>query len=484
MLPSVIITKADGQTGVVRPSADGVLAIIAPSEKGTANQAAGYTSATAAITDFGYGALTGYAAIVLSMTQRPVVLVKSTSTTAGTYGTVTSTDAGTSTITAGNTTPLDDYVAKLLIVAGGTIGVAGATYQTSLDNGQTWSAVTALGTATSVSIANSGVKFALGAGTLLAGQVSTVVCTGPRTSLSDRATALEALRVAGVNWESVLIHGETVALDIAQIDTWLKALQSKGRYKTAVCGLRVKNSGETEADYLTAMQTIVSGSSSLDIVVSADAGNILDPVQNIVFARQAAVFVAARGMSVDISEDVAYVARGPLPNVSIVDTRGNPLHHDEAIYPGLDDLRLATLRSFPGKQGTYITNAPLLSPAMSDYVYWQHARLINKAAEIAYATLTEQLSTGVNKSTTVGANGERYISEDSAQLIEGLVNAALSKALKGRVSDVVFQLSRTDDISSNAGATVTGRVSSVALAYVKEFNVSVGFVKAIPAGAA
>ncbi len=43
-VPVVAITKSDGNTGVVRPSADGILVIIAPSEKGTKNQPQGLRS--------------------------------------------------------------------------------------------------------------------------------------------------------------------------------------------------------------------------------------------------------------------------------------------------------------------------------------------------------------------------------------------------------------------------------------------------------
>src|SRR5687768_16259656 len=110
MRPSVEITKVDGQTGVVRPSAIGVLAIIAASETGDLNVATSLARTALAQQEFGDGPLTEYAAYVMPVSQKPVVLVRTDATTSGAYGTITGGGAGaggTSVITAGITEPLD-----------------------------------------------------------------------------------------------------------------------------------------------------------------------------------------------------------------------------------------------------------------------------------------------------------------------------------------------------------------------------------------
>src|SRR5262245_51465957 len=129
-VPVVSITKADGNTGVVKPSADGILVIVAPCEKGTKNQPQAYARPDLALTTYGYGPLTDLAAYIMSVTGRPVVLIRSDPSTAATEGTVTHTGAGTSVVTASGT-PLDDFDAEITIVAGGTIGVAGITLKYS-----------------------------------------------------------------------------------------------------------------------------------------------------------------------------------------------------------------------------------------------------------------------------------------------------------------------------------------------------------------
>jgi hypothetical protein len=190
-------------------------------------------------------------------------------------------------------------------------------------------------------------------------------------------------------------------------------------------------------------------------------------------------------MAVDIATDPAFVADGPIAGYQIKDDRGNPKYHDEALYPGLDDLRLASLRSFEGRNGAYITNAPMISSAGSDYVFIQHARVMNRACDLAWQTLSGRLSDGVMKNPSAEANGEVYIREEEAADIEGLVQTALERELvtPRRVSGAAFTLSRTDDLSSNQGAELNGEVAIQALAYVKKFSVEAKFVKAITVAA-
>jgi hypothetical protein len=67
----------------------------------------------------------------------------------------------------------------LRVVAGGTIGVAGITYEYSVDGGLTWSTAAALGTAAFVTIPGTGVRIDFSAGTLLAGDRVAFTTTAP-----------------------------------------------------------------------------------------------------------------------------------------------------------------------------------------------------------------------------------------------------------------------------------------------------------------
>jgi hypothetical protein len=187
----------------------------------------------------------------------------------------------------------------------------------------------------------------------------------------------------------------------------------------------------------------------------------------------------ARAMLIPLGEDPAFVSRGNLPGAGIGDGAGNPYWHDEEVYPGLDGLRLTALRTVNGENGVYINNANVISPPGSDYVYLQHLRIINRACELAYQQLTKELSKGVGKKAPDPVTGLIYILEADAQAIEAEVNGVVETALAGQVQAVAFQLSRTDDLSSNQGATVHSALQAVALAYIKQFLVAAGFTKFI-----
>lgn len=483
MLPTTEITKIDGQTGVVRPSSTGVAAIVAPSPQGDLNVAATYARASLIVNDYGKGRLAGLAAYVMPACGHPAVLVRCDATTEGDYSAISQTGTGTSEITEGATKPYEDFDVEIDFPSGGTVETEGITYRWSLDGGKTRSKELALGTATSITIPDSGVSIALGAGTIVAGDKVSFSTTPPRPTNNDLSDALEALRVTSSPWECVLIDQEADDTTVSLVSQWLATMNAKGRFPTAILTARPRNiASETEAQYKTALQAIFDAAASTDIVVCADLADIASAIWAVMMRKPVGMFVAGRGMKVPLGRDVAYVADGPLyGSPRITDAKNNPKYHDEGKYPGLDDLRLATLRTFEDRQGVFITNAPLLSSNGSDYVYWQHARVINRGCEIAYSILTGQLSAGVDKAPKPGPNGERYIAEKDAQRIEELVNANLYRELvaTGQVSDIKFTLSRTDDLSSNAGAVLTGEVESVALAYVKKFSVTAGFVKQI-----
>lgn len=478
--PQVTIFKQDGNTGVVRPAADGILAIIAPSEKGTVNLPSSYARPDLALADFGNGALAEANAYTTGVSQNSSVLIRGIGSTAAVYGTVAHVGAGTSVVTATVGTPLDDYNVVVTIVDPGTVGVAGATYTFSLDGGKTTSGKIALGTAITIVIPGSGVTLSLAAGTLLAGQTETVATTGPKLTNADVVSALEALRLSALPWDAVLLHMDADATTVATVDTWILAREAEGRYKTAVLNAVMKTAAQTEAVYLAALAPVASGMTSKSVVVGGDGADLPSQIRGIVQKRPTSWFVAARGMRVDIGTDVAFVADGPVAGASLYDERGNPKYHDELASPGLDALRLASLRTFYGRDGVYINNAPIVSSTGSDYVFWQHARLMNKACGIAYDLLTTLLSMKVRKQS-----GNGTIFEEDAALIESLVNTELTRQLvtNGRVTAAQFVLSRTDVLTANSGATLNGELQMIANAYVKRFSVQSRFVRTITAKA-
>ena len=478
MIPRVTIRRQDGNTGVIRPGSIGILAIIAASAAGTFNAAAMHNDETRAKAEFSWGPLSEFAAYAMPETHNPALLVRPDASTPGAYGALTQV-GGTAVATAGATAPYDAFDVLITFAIGATIGVAGATYTTSLNGGKTTSKALALGTDTSIVIPDTNVTVDFGAGTVIAGETIAFATTRPLATNADLPDSLEALRTTSSPFEAVLIDCEADDDTVALVATWLLDLNGSGKFPTVFLTCRPMGEAETETEYKDAMALLFASSACVDIVLCADEADMVSVFRGVSQARPAGVSVASRSMAVDIGTEPAFVELGPLTGVKITDARGNSRHHNEDKFPGLDDVRLTTLRTIEGYEGVYINNTNLLSPSGSDYVYLPHARTMNRAATIAWQVLTRQLSRGVTKDPKAGPNGERYIADHAAGLVESLVQDAIDPALKGKVDDIKFRIARTDDIGSNQGASLTCTLESVSLSYVKEFVVNVRYVKQI-----
>ena len=492
-VPKAKFQKTDGQTGALAPSGVGMLVIIAPAQQGTQNELGTYGSPDALLQQFGDGPLTQVGAYVMAVSKalglgNAVACIRPTTTTPGAYGAFTNTGAGTSTPAAGVTLPLDDYDVVINFIAGGALGTAGITYQVSLDGGVTFGPVLALGTALNIVIANTGITVVLGtaAETVLAGQSCTFSVTGPRMTDADIAAAQTALSATQIAWEGVLVVNLAAdATAVTSFDTFLSGLEaSRGLFKFFLLNTIRKTAAQTEAQYLTALQTVVAGMASIRGCVCADGATITNlggsvGLRNLNVARDTAVALAARAMAIDIAEDPAFIGRGSLQGVEINNAKGAPVFHDEQTYPGLDDLNLTTLRNVDGEVGTFINNARVISPAGSDYVYLQHIRVMNRACEVGTQRLRKLLSKSVKRDPNTGF----MLAEDRAA-IELDVSETIKTELKGRVSAVAFTLSTNDDLSSNSGSTVTGELQLDALAYIKGFLINAHFVRTLTGASA
>jgi hypothetical protein len=480
-VPNARIRKTDGNTGVVRPGADGICAIIAPSATGTANQAASYAKGRTLGEDFGGGLLPEFGAWMLQFTEKPIVAVRATASVAAALSAVSHVGAGTSVVTATGT-PVDDYQASVKIVAGGTIGVAGATYQVTLDGGVSWSPVTALGVATSIALLTptggaTGITVAFAAGTLLAAQTETFTATAARMNNADLVLALEALRVSSLPFESILVAGPLDATMAATIAAWRLLRDSDGRYYSWASNWRPQDEGESDAAYLIAIVAALGNSADQFGMVHGGSFDCASPLTGLLLRRDASLAVMTRAMSIPIGQMPSLVSAGPLVGVSIKDTRGNPKYYDEALSPGLDAARFASLRSFPDRPGAYVNLPRLFSAPGSDYVFYPHARVMNRACKIAKDMLTERLSMGVRKDE----NG--HILEVDALEIDQLITETLMGELGAHCTGVGLILSRTDDLASNGEKTLTGELWCVPLVYVTGFDVNALFRRTIPATA-
>jgi hypothetical protein len=224
--------------------------------------------------------------------------------------------------------------------------------------------------------------------------------------------------------------------------------------------------------YQSSLASAFASTSSLYLSLAAGYAQTTSAVSARQYARPASWSLAARAGSTFIGQDWAEVDLGPLSGVTLRDTNGNPLSqfHDESLYPGLDDLRFATLRGIDGYNGVYNTNPRVIAPTGSDFIYAQFRRVMNVACRVVRAELMRRLSKQILVNKKTG-----FILEAEARDIEAGVNAVLRTAILSRpdASDAKFVLSRTDNVLSTF--TLHGDCRIVPLAYPKSILVNMAF---------
>lgn len=482
-LPGLSYTRSDGNTGSGRDAPIGVIAVIAACLSGEAAKPTSSTTKTQLLASFGHGELPELATHLINVGNKRVVACKVEASTDGAYGTFTTTGApgsSPSTISAGATKPLDRFRVVLRFLVGATVGVAGATYQYSLDNGETFSVVSALGTANSIVIPDTGITISLGAGGIAANEKVTFTTTGPLASLADLTPCLDALKATGLTYEAILIGSvEADATTINGVRTALDGYMSRGLSKRAFINVRPWDPDSEDAqDYIDDLTVIsTAGRIGLRVDVCADGGYLPSPIRGISMWRPTSLFLAARVTKTSPGTDAAYVADGPVDGVSIVDDDGNTVCWDESSTPGLDDLGFVTLRTFARRAGAFIGNPRVFSPVGSDFVFDQQERCMGIAEERSYDFLTDELSSKKRKDPVPGPQGQVYILESELAELETAGTLDLKAVLGNEVDDVRLKLSRTDDVGANSGAVVTASVEISSLVYIKGFAVTTRFVR-------
>jgi hypothetical protein len=472
--PAVIITELDGALGVLPASAGKLYALIGVSSAGPIDTPATFARVKDVSAAYGSGPLVEAACHYIDRYGKPVILVRTGNTTVGTVGTVTSTATGTSVVTVDVTppaTPADDYELFLKFIAGGTVGTAGITYQTSLDGGRTLGPVTALGTATSIPIAGSGgVSFELAAGTVVAGDTHKAVATAPQWNNTELKSALDALGATAASWDLVHVVGALTAGTFQDVDDKIVGLFASGKYHGWVGHCRMPNAGESEALYLGAMSTAFADKASKHGMLCAGASRLSSAVNGRKYRRPSSYVLAARNAAVSEEVNIADVNTGAL-SASIRDVNGNPEEHDESVNPGLDDARFAVLRTWDGYQGVYCNRPRLFAPSGSDFQIMPYRRVINLCHAALRVYFIRRLNKPILVSKTTG-----FILESEALEIEAGALAIMRGELlvKPKASECQFTLARNDNVLSNK--TLNGEARIIPLAYPEWIYLSVGYV--------
>ena len=472
-LPKVTLTELDGALGVLPVSAGAMLAIVGTASDGPFNLPSAFGRVPNVIDKFKSGPLVEAAAHFIERYGGLVLLVRTEASVAGNVDDIDDTlVVGTSVVTVDATgEPDDDYEGYLRVVAGGTVGTAGITFQWSLDGGRTLSAATALGTAVDFTFPGSGgIKLLFAAGTLLAGDTVTFRTFAPQWNETELTAALTALGNSTALWSIVEVTGALGPNGFDTIDAKIAALNASGKYRAWIGNTREMEADEDEAEYAAALATEVGAKASTFGTLCAATCKLRSSVSGRFYKRPISFAVAARQANVSEEIDIADVNLGPLTGVSITDPNGNPDEHDEAIYPGLDDARFTVLRTWEGYQGVYVCRPRIFSAEGSDFQLMPHRLVMNLCEAALRSYFIRRLNRPILVNPTTG-----FILEEEALEIEAGALAVMRSVLmaKPKASAVQFRLSRTDNLLSTK--TLTGDARVVPLAYIEFIEITVGY---------
>lgn len=475
MTPSVSIKKTDGNLGAAS-NTDRILAIIATASAGAFDTPFAFTSKDDAEEEFVSGPLMEAAAYCLARGV-PVVLIRANPATPGDYGTVDDAGVtGTANVAEGVTIPDGDYDVIVEVLTGGALGTTGIVFRYSMDNGANWSDPQNLGTSLTLTCAR-GVSFALtsATSTLVAGDTWSVVTTGPRIGNTDLNDSFNALKNYDGEWLRALVVAECDATMFASCNSFAESFHAEGKYPEVVANTRPRGVAESRPTYQAALAAIAAGVQSAEVSPCADHVEVVSEVNGWRLRMALAIPYAARLMIIDDSQDASAQSDGALDGVFVVTRDGDKRYHDERRFPGLDVLGYTTARTFGGRPiqpGVYINNPRLLSGAGSDFRYFQHSAILNRAIEKTFTLLQPRLSQGGLADPDTGR-----IREDVAKSMEEAITAELRTEFQdpGRCSAIKMVLSRTDDVLSTD--TLHFDVQQIPLFYIKKFIGKAGLVK-------
>lgn len=500
-IPTVTITVQDNGASAALsvPQANVQLKIgcaVGPSV--VINQPYATTSPTSLQTQFIGGPLVEAGGLVCQQ-GNVVVAIACPIVTAGTAYAVQATvpGGGTSTLTTtldGTNGAWDTYEVKLVVVTGGTIGTTGIIVKVSLDAGRNFGTPITLGTANTLYLGNgsltnrvvggTGVQIAFGAGSLVAGDYYQFATVGPQWNSAGVVSALAAFQASQYGVQGVgsihivgdAMHGGSTATDLTTIGNQIQAGVAIYEFQRAIMELRdalvpttYGGSGETEATWIAALQTAVSGVSQPRICADGGNYNMPSAYQNPAggqpsYRRNLAWAQAVRRTQVPLQRRAGRVKDGPYANIVVnpaTDPSDGFIYHDERINPGLNASRIASAMTWPKKgAGFFQCQEPLLSVNGSQFTELVIGNVLDAACDIGYAAGVEEISDDL----TVQDNGtldpivlNQFQGDIQNALNQGLIQTPL-------VSDVSAIVSPTQNVLATGVIPVTITVTPKAYA--------------------
>ncbi len=148
------------------------------------------------------------------------------------------------------------------------------------------------------------------------------------------------------------------------------------------------------------------------------------------------------------------VRDGSLANI-VVDPSNDPgdgfIYHDEAQTPGLDAARLMSFRTWPKKQGIFVTRDPLMSGDGSQFTLLPYGNVIDVACTIGYETGVEVVGDDLltNTNGTLGTSDALKLQNSILAAINDNMTAV------GMISGAIVAVDQTANVQATGNIPIS-----------------------------
>lgn len=470
-LPNSSETVRDPGLGAVG-TADNTPVVIGVTASSEKNVLKFYESPSDLVDDHVAGPAVDDAAHILRVAGGPVGVISVSESVSGSAGSVVQSGAGPTVSLADAPTFDSDIVID--ITAAGALGTA--KFQFSLDGGLSKSSeLTVPAGGTYVLPNGTTVTFASGSYVLLEQYTATGTCasfgsTELQTAVAELDSSAASWRFAVVSTSEATGDATAHALLATTLQAELDSMSVAGKYRAGMIAATVDDSEDVETDF--------ASLSANRLLIQTGTAVVNAPVSVIgrAFPRISGVAVqAAAAASNLISTDLKRVLNGSLPRVVSL---GRDARTDGG--KALDDIMIATLRTYEGRNGFFITQARVKSQPGSDFTQWSRRVVMDVACEVTHNKQEEFIGRGVrvvNGGFIDERDAVRFEEEVQTVLDAQLANPTNVEGTQGHVSDVLYQINRNDNLL--ADPTVRSTVSILPLGLIDYVSSQLGFVASI-----
>lgn len=469
--PGQTISIQDPGLGLVEP-AQNIPLLMGASSLGT-NDVVVTLTKQSDVTALGEGPLPEWAARQLLLGGGPVLAMKLDATIVGVSGSVTASGGGPTISLAGE--PFDSYTAVITIVFGGVLGAG--TFSYTLDGGTTESGVIIIPGGGSFPIPNTNIVVTFAAGLYVIDETYSWASTEPRNNAADILAGITALALLNVDYDYITqtntyADATAAAAQFGANDSHLATLFNAFEYKRMLQAAGPDN----------AATTITAFASSESTRISPCFGTATAPSAKAFQGRGTRVSSTALEASVQagiqlISTDLARVANGqlggaiaPVTAISFdADTDGDTL----------DTAKFTTTRTWKGRANQFFfNNVRFKSPAGSDFLFWQHGRILDDASEVVQVAQQNFIGRGLRTvDSPTGAidprDAEGLQTEVNTPLAVVLTSPANVEGFQGHVQGFLYLVDRTNDVL--ATQTILSELRVKPFGYIKFITTTIGY---------